>query len=218
MPLDLTHIPVVDQHCHPWLRHSPTYEPESYWTLFTEGVHPGVHAQVPHTIYYRWTIRELARLLKCDPTEDDVLANRAAMGHDAFAARLMTEANVESAILDHLFSGRGSDNFSVAQMGPQLGGARTYAAVRLETVLAEIVAESDDAEEAEARFRHLLNRDAFAAEGTVSLKSIAAYRTGLAIEDPARGAAYARFAALKTRSGPMGRSGSPIRSTSTTTS
>ena len=198
MPLDLTHIPVVDQHCHPWLRHSPTYEPESYWTLFTEGVHPGVHAQVPHTIYYRWTIRELARLLKCDPTEDDVLANRAAMGHDAFAARLMTEANVESAILDHLFSGRGSDNFSVAQMGPQLGGARTYAAVRLETVLAEIVAESDDAEEAEARFRHLLNRDAFAAEGTVSLKSIAAYRTGLAIEDPARGAAYARFAALKT--------------------
>ena len=198
MPLDLTHIPVVDHHCHPWLHPGAAYEPETYRRLFTEGVHPGIHAQVPHTIYYRWTIRELARLLECEPTEDDVLATRAGMGHDAFAARLMAEANVESAILDHLFSGRGADNFSVAQMGPQLGGARTYAAVRLESVLAELVAESDDAEEAEAKFRHRLNRDAFAAEGTVSLKSIAAYRTGLAIEDPSRGDAYARFAALKT--------------------
>ena len=197
MPLDLTHIPVVDHHCHPWLRPGASYEPENYWPLFTEGVHPGIHAEVPHTVYYRWTIRELARLLACESTEDDVLATRAAMGHDAFAARLMAEANVESAILDHLFSGRGADNFSVAQMGPQLGGARTYAAVRLETVLAELVAESDDAEEVEARFRFRLDRDAFAAEGTVCLKSIAAYRTGLAIEDPSRGDAYSSFAALK---------------------
>src|SRR5215203_1537252 len=164
MPLDLTHIPVVDNHCHPWLRPGSSYESENYWPLFTEGEHPGVHAEVPRTVYYRWTIRELARLLECEPTEDDVLATRAAMGHDAFAARLMAEANVESAILDHLFSGRGADNFSVAQMGPQLGGARTYAAVRLETILAELVAESDDAEEVEARFRFRLDRDAFAAE------------------------------------------------------
>lgn len=197
MPLDLSHIAVVDNHCHPWRRPGDDYTPETYRPLFTEGVHPRVAEQVPQTVYFRWAIRELARVLGCDPTEDDVLANRAGQGHDAFTALLMAEANVESAVLDHLFAGRGTDNFTVAQMGPQLGGARTYAAVRIETVLAELVVACDDAAEFEARFRARLDRAAFAAEGTVSLKSIAAYRTGLAIEDPGRDDAYAAFAALK---------------------
>ena len=197
MPLDLSHIPVIDHHCHPWLRPGADYTPETYRPLFTEGVHPRVAEQVPHTVYFRWAIRELSRVLGCDPTEDDVLAMRAGMGHDTFAALLMAEANVESAILDHLFSGRGADNFTVAQMGTQLGGARAYAAVRIETVLAELVVACDDPAEFEERFRARLDRAAFAAEGTVSLKSIAAYRTGLAIGDPTRDAAYAAFPTLK---------------------
>jgi len=197
MPLDLSHIAVVDHHCHPWLRPGADYTPETYRPLFTEGVHPRVADQVPQSVYYRWTIRKLARVLECDATEDDVLATRAGMGHEAYAALLMADANVESAVLDHLFSGRGADNFTVAQMGTQLGGARTYAAVRIETLLGELVVACADAAEVEAGFRARLDRAAFAAEGTVSLKSIAAYRTGLAIEDPDKDAAYAAFAGLK---------------------
>ncbi len=204
MPIDLTHIPVVDHHCHPWLRPAEAYDPAAYRMLFTEGVHPRVGDQVPQTVYFRWTVRELARVLDCDPTEDDVLATRAGMGHEAFTARLMAEANVESAILDHLFSGRGADNFSVAQMGPQLGGARTYAAVRLESVLADLVVACDDPEEVEARFRDRLSRKAFTSDGTVSLKSVVAYRTGLAIEDPTREDAYSAFAALKAEAAASG--------------
>ena len=182
--LDLSPIPVVDHHCHPWRTATEPFTAETYRPLFTEGVDPAVGAGVPDTIYYRWAIRELARTLNCRPIESDVLARRAELGHDAVAARLMAEANVEAAVLDHLYAGRGAANYSVAEMGERLGGATTAAALRLEVVLQELVRESADLGELEERFRARLDRTALAAEGVVSLKSIAAYRTGLAI-DPA---------------------------------
>jgi uncharacterized protein len=182
--LDLSTIPVVDHHCHPWLRTSEPFDAATYRRLFTEGVDPAIGDGVPGTIYYRWTIRELARTLICEPTEEAVLTRRAELGHDAVAARLMADSRVEAAILDHLYIGRGADNYSVAEMGERLGGATAVGALRLEIVLQNLIVEATDLGDLEARFRSRLNRAGLLADGFVCLKSIVAYRTGLAIEPP----------------------------------
>ena len=197
--IDLSDIAVVDQHCHQWLRPAAigTPTPERYRLLFTEGVDPGLAPDIPTTVYHRWTIRELARLLGCAPREEEVLAARGALGHDAFAARLMAEARIEAAIIDFKFTGRGRDTFTVAEMASELGGARTVGALRLESVLEELMLVAADAGELEDRFRARLDRSTLAAEGIVALKSVVAYRTGLAVTATPRQAAYAAFAPLK---------------------
>jgi hypothetical protein len=182
--LDLSTIPVIDHHCHPWLRMSAPFDAATYRRLFTEGVDPAIGEGIPDTIYYRWTLRELSRMLNCAPTEEAVLARRAELGHDAVAARLMAEAMVEAAILDHLYVGRGADNFTVAEMGQRLGGATAVGALRLEIVLQNLIVEATDLGDLEGRFRARLDRSRLTAEGFVALKSIVAYRTGLAIERP----------------------------------
>lgn len=204
-PLDLTHIPVVDQHCHPWRRFTTPFTAERYRMLFTEGVDLDVGPGVPGTVYYRWTLRELAGLLGCAPREADVLEARAALGHDAFAGKLMTSAGIEAAVLDFKYAGRGIENFTVDEMGAQLGGAVTVGALRLESVLEELVEESADAGELEERFRARLNRERLGSENIVSLKSIIAYRTGLAIEPANQVIAYAAFGGLKAEATAAGR-------------
>ncbi len=204
-PLDLTHIPVVDQHCHPWRRFTTPFTAEGYRMLFTEGGDLDVGPGVPGTVYYRWTLRELAGLLGCAPREADVLEARAALGHDAFAGKLMTSAGIEAAVLDFKYAGRGIENFTVEEMGAQLGGAVTVGALRLESVLEELVEESADAGELEERFRARLNRERLGSENIVSLKSIIAYRTGLAIEPTNQAIAYAAFGGLKAEATTAGR-------------
>ncbi|MDQ3167416.1 MAG: amidohydrolase [Chloroflexota bacterium] len=196
-PLDLDHLPVVDHHCHPWREGDDPFASGSYRMLFTEGDDPRLGEEVPATVYYRWTLRELARVLGCGPGEAEVLAARSALGHGAVEAKLMAEAHVEAAILDDLYAGRGGRRSSVAEMCGRLGGARTYRALRLESVLETLVCLSRDAGEVEDRFRARLDLATLRAEGVVSLKSIVAYRTGLGILPVVREDAYAAFTGLK---------------------
>ncbi len=130
--LDLQHIPAIDQHCHPWRRMDTPFSAADYRSLFTEGGDLGAGRDAHATVYYRWTLRELGRLLGCEPLEAEVLKARADLGHDAYAAKLMAEANVAGAVIDHLYAGRGADNYSVAEMADRLGSAVTVAALRPE--------------------------------------------------------------------------------------
>jgi len=197
MGIDLSGIGVVDQHCHQWRKSAPPYTPETYRPLFTEGVDGRIGEGAASSIYYRWTIRELARVLNCDPIEAEVLAARAEIGHEALATKLMAEANIEGAIVDFWFTGRGSDLFTVDEMGNQLGGAWTRSALRLESLLESLIVESADAAEVEERFRARLDRRSLRDDGIVSLKSIIAYRTGLQIGKVEQDEAYAYFPVAK---------------------
>ncbi|MGI8642884.1 MAG: amidohydrolase family protein [Thermomicrobiales bacterium] len=202
--LELDHIAAIDQHCHPWRRMDAPFEALAYRTLFSEGGELGAGKDADTTIYYRWTMRELGRLLGCKPVESDVLAARAGLGHDAYAAKLMAEANIGGAVIDHLYAGRGSNNYTVAEMGERLGGAATVSALRLESVLEQFILDSVDAGEVESRFRARLDRRGLGTENVVSLKSIVAYRTGLNIQPVDRATAYAAFEGLKATANATG--------------
>jgi hypothetical protein len=170
---------------------------DDYRMMFTEAADRRVAADVTTSVYYRWTMRELAARFGCDADEHSVLEARAALGHDRVAEILMAEANVSEALVDFAYAGRGADNYDVAAMGVRLGGAQTWGALRIEAVLEELVLKHDTAEAVEEEFRRRLNADAFRAERIVSLKSIIAYRTGLDIVPTPRAEAYSSFTTLK---------------------
>ncbi len=68
VPLDLAPIPIVDNHCHSLLRRQPP-DDDAFRIHLTETYFPEVaRDDVPHTVFYQWTIRELAGLLDCEPT------------------------------------------------------------------------------------------------------------------------------------------------------
>ncbi|CAN5468526.1 amidohydrolase family protein [soil metagenome] len=194
---DLSSLPVFDQHCHNWRRMDAPFELDEYRMMFTEAVDRRAAADVPTSVYYRWTMRELATLFGSDTDERSVLEARAALGHDRVADILMAEANVSEALVDFAYANRGSDNYDVAAMGERMGGAQTWGALRVEAVLEELVLKHDTAEAVEEEFRQRLNATALREKRIVSLKSIIAYRTGLDIVPTPRAEAYSSFTALK---------------------
>ena len=76
MPLDLAAIPIVDNHCHSLLREQPP-DDDAFRIHLTESTFPEIaRDHVPTSLFYQWTLRELAVLLDCDATPAAVHAAR----------------------------------------------------------------------------------------------------------------------------------------------
>ena len=75
--IDLTRVPVVDNHCHGVSR-DQTFDDLAIWRqCFTESTDPGMaRDHVASTAFYRRLIRTLADFLGCEPEEEAVFAAR----------------------------------------------------------------------------------------------------------------------------------------------
>ncbi|NOZ26854.1 MAG: amidohydrolase family protein [Chloroflexi bacterium] len=192
--LDLTAIPIVDHHVHSLLRRQPRTLP-AYLRLFTESDDPKqVARHVPHTVFFRWAVRRLSEFLGCEPTAEAVLAARRDLPPDDLARRLFADAGIETLLVDYGF--RGEENLSLEELGAATG-CRVEPILRLETLAEELIREH-------ASFSAFL--DAFVdrierarSDGHVALKSIVAYRTGLAIAPPEEDAAVEGFRRLRSQ-------------------
>ena len=69
MDLDLSGIPILDQHCHPLLRERGRFTAVEYQRFFSESGEAEMHQHhAPATIFFRWALKELATFLGCPPT------------------------------------------------------------------------------------------------------------------------------------------------------
>ncbi len=77
--LDLTDIPVIDEHCHGfYLRRQPT-DVMAWRRHFTESADESIWQEhVPSTLFYQRLMRELATFFGCEATESAVLEARVA--------------------------------------------------------------------------------------------------------------------------------------------
>lgn len=187
--LDLNAIPVVDQHAHNLVR--PENLSESvYLGSFTEGyAEEVVSDQVRDTLFFRRSVREIAAVLDCKPDLSAVLAARERLGFEATAQRFFAAANIEVLLLD--------DGFVPDRIMPVEWHARfghVHRILRVEYLAENLIREHATWTEFEAGFRSTLEH---LPQDVVSLKSIAAYRTGLAIEKPDVPAAEACFRDLR---------------------
>jgi uncharacterized protein len=167
---------LVDHHCHGVVRHE--LERNAFEAMLTEADAPGplggslFDSQIGLAVR-RWCPPVLD--LEAHAAADAYLARRAELGPDEVNRRFLRAAGAEVLCLDTGFEPESI--LSPAEMA-DLSGARTYEIVRLEQVAEEVAMAGPDAAGFADAFRTRLRERV---SDAVGLKSIAAYRTGLAL-------------------------------------
>ena len=160
-----------------------------------------MHAHhVPETVFYRWAIRELAAALACVPTTEAVLAARAGMSADALAQRLLGDAGIAVLLVDHGY--RTDETWTPEELAARVP-CRVLPVLRLEALAQTLIVRHETFDAVVDAYSALVERTR--ADGFVALKSIIAYRTGLAVQPTSRAAAAAAFAPVKERARRDGR-------------
>lgn len=172
--VDLSDLPVVDGHCHPLLRDPWDLPPETFLNLFSEGRPGSMTAHILHTGYYRRALRALAELVGAAPTVEDILARRQVLGRQA-ARRWLAEKGVAALLVD---TGYPPDAMPLSEMRPLLA-CPVYEVFRIEAYAEALLLRSLPCDEFLDAFRQGV---AAAAERCIALKTIIAYRSGLAIQ------------------------------------
>jgi len=187
--VDLSAVPVVDNHAHPLVLQQPQ-DVEAFRRYWSEAwALEVVQQDVPHAVSYLWTLQQLGQFLGVAPTEEAILQRRSETPFPQYARHFVEAANLKYLLLDVGYPPP-EIAYGVEETAEMLGiGVRRI--LRLETLLQDLVMRHSSFDDLVAAFDAEVSqaRDA----GFVALKSIAAYRTGLAIEpvtDDRAAAAY----------------------------
>lgn len=192
MPLDLASIPIVDNHCHSLLRQQPP-DDEAFRIHLTESYFPEIaRDDVPYSLFYQWTIRELAGLLACEPTPDAVHAARRARGVESLTREIVERGNFKTWLID---TGYGTDTtFSLDELR-SLAPCRIEEIIRLEPLIERLILASADFDGFLDAYREGLSD--LRGRGIVGLKSVIAYRSGLQLEAVDRATAAAAYVGVQ---------------------
>jgi predicted TIM-barrel fold metal-dependent hydrolase len=197
--IDLTQVPVVDNHCHGVMWDQAFGDITAWRRAFTESADPGMpRDHIATTALYRRIIRTLADFLDCEPEEGAVFAARTGQDGRELTADLLRAANIDTLLLDTGFPPP-ERVLPVPELG-KLGGCRAEPMLRLEVLMENLLGECDSLEDAEETLAAAL--EDVRGQGYVALKSIAAYRTGLDITEWPREDAEESFREYKRAAGP----------------
>jgi predicted TIM-barrel fold metal-dependent hydrolase len=176
----LAGLPLVDHHCH-GVAVEPL-DPAGFAALLTEGdAWPGVSPfDTPVGTAVRRHCAPLLDLPRHAPAEE-YLARRALLGAREVDRRFLTATGTAVFCVD---TGFAPERFSSPAHLAASAGARAYEVVRLEAVAESVAAAGVEAGQYADTFRAAA-LDAVRRPGVVGVKSVAAYRTGFAL-DPVR--------------------------------
>ncbi len=207
--MDLSAIPIIDHHTHSLLRESGPFNLTAFQSFFTEAEDPRIHANYAgQTLFFRWAIKELAAYFGCETSPEAVLAARNSVPPNELAQRMFRDANLAVLIVDYGFGTAG--NLTPDELQACLP-CRIERLLRLETLAQDLILAHDSYD----RFLEAFTASVEKARpsGHVGLKSIIAYRTGLAIQewspDEAR-QAFQRARALAARDGKVRLADKPL--------
>lgn len=179
LAIDLSAIPVVDNHCHAVLRDQAGIDLQRWRGLLTESSEPLTESDhVTTSLFYRRIVHRLAHFFGCEHTDEAVLQARQAADTDGWITRMLQSAKIDTLILDDGFPAR-EVVMSDEEFG-RLAGCRTVHLLRVELLMQDLIVQHATLDAVEEGLRSTL-RDVRGA-GFVGLKSVAAYRTGLDIK------------------------------------
>jgi uncharacterized protein len=189
VPLDLTAIPIVDNHCHSLLREQPA-DDLAFRSHLTESYIPDVaRDDVPHSLGWQWAIRELASFLGCEATPEAVHSARREWGVERMAREVVSRGNFRTWLID---TGYGSGTtYSLEELRTMVPGLEIREIVRLEPLIERLILTADDFDSFLGAYDESLSD--LGASGYVGMKSVIAYRSGLGIERVARPTAADAF-------------------------
>src|SRR5438132_5319860 len=192
--LDLTGIPVVDNHCHPVLlnQHLDGVQFRGYCTEATDAIFAEEH--IPNTVYYLWLLRQMAIFYGCERDEETILEVRNKLATDALIEHLFRAANIDTLVLDPAYPPN-SECYTPERMG-QLGRCRAVKMLRLETLMQRLIVQHGDFDEMVEHYSFELSK--VRERGYYAFKSIVAYRAGLNIAQWSKDRAVAAFAEARS--------------------
>ena len=204
--IDLSDVPVVDNHVHPWRAASRTLSVEqlSGSVAFSETARTSVRQDflppdelAPALALYRATnlgvrylLRELARLLGVDEDWQTVTAARnAAAGQDyrAWTARLFADVGIDALMVDE---GGSRPRITLDELGA-IAPVRLRRVARTDNIIRDLLPDGDAWPRFLARYDEGL--EAAIADGALAFKSVIAYRTGLDVQPVAEDVARANY-------------------------
>jgi uncharacterized protein len=197
--LDLSHIPLVDNHCHGLLIDTSGLDVAGYRHRFSECAgepFPPEHTSTaPH---YLWAIRQIAVMLECEPTEQAVIDARAACTRDRLDELFLGSAGIDWLLVDDGYPDPAQ--VSTREQLAQRSGLRIGWLERVESVAAALAHQTTTFSEwDDALTAHL---GSARRRGVCGLKSVAAYRSGLAVSEPDAAAVREAFERLRAMDAP----------------
>jgi hypothetical protein len=206
----LADVPIVDGHCHATLRPPRPADEAELLGLLTESRDPRqVREHVPHTLYVQRALRDLAAFYDCAPDVTAVLAARRALPPAELLRRCVERGGVRALVVDGGY--RAAESYAPAELNALLPTAcRAWPLLRIEPLLESLLARSPSFAALEEDFALALAD--LRGAGYVGLKTIVAYRSGLALGPPDRQAAAAAYPAVRAtaRKGPPRLSSKPL--------
>lgn len=177
--IDLSDISVIDNHCHA-VEATQSGDPVAWLERFTESPDPEMGAEhVRHTAFYRRLIRRAAEFYDIAPdNEAELLGHREELGAAALVTALFRDARIGGVVIDTGFPS--PDKAMKAAAFVEASGSEYVALLRLEVEFQKLIALHDDFDDLISTVGELVSD--VRSQGFVGFKSIAAYRTGLAIE------------------------------------
>jgi predicted TIM-barrel fold metal-dependent hydrolase len=188
--IDLTDIPVIDNHCHA-VEAIQSADPVLWRKRFTESPDPALGAEhVSHTAFYRRLMRRAGAFYGIAPDREvELLTHREELGTAALVSDLFRDARIGGVVIDTGYPAPEKAMTPTALV--QASGSEYVALLRLEVEFQKLIVEHDDFGDLTAAVAGLVT--GLRSKGFVGFKSIAAYRTGLAIERWDTAAARAAF-------------------------
>jgi predicted TIM-barrel fold metal-dependent hydrolase len=190
--MDLAHLPLFDHHAHSLRREDRELDAEAFRLHFSESRDPRMAKHVGTSLFYRRAIRDLARFYGCAAEEAAVLAARSGRPAPERARQLFAAAGIDVLLLDTGF--RSGESYTVEEQRSFLPCA-VREVLRLETLAEGLIGETESFADFEEAYRAAVA--GARTRGIAALKSIAAYRGGLAVGTRTRAEAKMGFARLK---------------------
>jgi len=179
--MDIKSLKVVDSHCHAF---SPERENQPFERYITLSAHPMHKEDLESTLLYRILLSELGRLMKIEGPHTHIVEERNRRYRQdpkRYIKTLFQDAGIEALLVDtgypsELFSGYSVpiDEFSATIQ------CRVHEIYRIENLVISLLGKRLSLSEATEEFNQII--DSKIEAGAVGLKSVIAYRTGLAVQ------------------------------------
>jgi hypothetical protein len=170
-------LQLLDDHAHPFPLHGAPLELATLSLAVGDELETRRQESAPHRLMLEQLRVRLAALLGC--AADELLAARdeAAADWPQYVRRLMTDAGIAGMLLDGGMSPLTSDDL---EPYATLAGLPMWSLLRLEAVIDPLLEQGADGPDVESVLADFVASGA--ADGAAGLKTVMAYRTGLAVD------------------------------------
>lgn len=169
---------LLDDHAHPFPLTPEPLDLGEMSLLVGDAAQGRRQQAAPHRLMLEMLCHRLAALLDCTP--DDVLpAREQAAAHDwpAYVRRLFADAGIGGMLLDGGPTPLGPGDLAGYEA---VSGAPTWSLLRVEALIDPLLAQGADGRHIESALSDFI--ESGAANGAAGLKTVLAYRTGLAVD------------------------------------